>query len=108
MKALVIEKKLRLWFREIAHPLNMGSRDVRILIGRVGIWGSDMNYYKHGRIGPFAVNAPMVLGHEAAGVVVAIGDGRTPKRELAGWPGPWTKARCDRMVAKKGDLSIHP
>jgi D-xylulose reductase len=32
-----------------------------------------VHYYKHGRIGPFVVNAPMVLGHEAAGVVVAVG-----------------------------------
>jgi D-xylulose reductase len=95
MKALVLEKRLCLWLREIAHPLNMGSRDVRILIGRVGIRGSYMYYHKHGRIGTFVVNAPMVLSHEAAGVVVAIGDGRTPKRELAGWPGPWIKARCD-------------
>jgi len=95
MKAPVLEKRLRLWLREIAHPLNMGSRDACILIGRVGIWGSDMFDHNHGRISPLVVNAPMVLGHEAAGVVVAIGDGRTPKQELAGWPGPWIKARCD-------------
>ena len=74
MKALVLEEKLRLSLREIALPLKMGPRDVRIRIGRVGICGSDVHYYKHGRIGPFVVNAPMVLGHEAAGVVVAVGD----------------------------------
>ena len=74
MKALVLEEKMRLSLREIALPLNIGPRDVRIRIGRVGICGSDVHYYKHGRIGPFVVNAPMVLGHEAAGVVVAIGD----------------------------------
>jgi D-xylulose reductase len=74
MKALVLEEKLRLSLREIALPLKMGPRDVRIRIGRVGICGSDVHYYKHGRIGPFIVNAPMVLGHEAAGVVVAVGD----------------------------------
>ena len=73
MKALVLEEKLRLSLRDIALPLKMGPRDVRIRIGRVGICGSDVHYYKHGRIGPFVVNAPMVLGHEAAGVVVAVG-----------------------------------
>jgi D-xylulose reductase len=73
MKALVLEEKLRLSLREIALPLEMGPHDVRIRIGRVGICGSDVHYYKHGRIGPFVVNAPMVLGHEAAGVVVAAG-----------------------------------
>ena len=32
-----------------------------------------MHYYTHGKIGPFVVNAPMVLGHEAAGTVVEVG-----------------------------------
>ena len=73
MKALVLEEKLRLSIREIALPLFVGPRDVRIRIGRVGICGSDVHYYTHGRIGPFVVNAPMVLGHEAAGVVIEVG-----------------------------------
>lgn len=74
MKALVLEEKLRLSLREIELERQMGARDVRIRIGRVGICGSDVHYYTHGRIGPFVVNAPMVLGHEAAGVVVEAGD----------------------------------
>ncbi len=73
MKALVLEEKLRLSIRDIDMPLAVGPRDVRIRIGRVGICGSDVHYYTHGRIGPFVVNAPMVLGHEAAGVVVEAG-----------------------------------
>lgn len=73
MKALILEEKLRLSIRDIALPLTVGPRDVRIRIGRVGICGSDVHYYTHGRIGPFVVNAPMVLGHEAAGVVVEVG-----------------------------------
>jgi D-xylulose reductase len=73
MKALVLEGKLSLSIREIALPLVVGPRDVRIRIGRVGICGSDVHYYTHGRIGPFVVNAPMVLGHEAAGVVIEVG-----------------------------------
>lgn len=73
MKALVLEEKLRLSLRDIALPREMGPRDVRIRIARVGICGSDVHYYKHGRIGPFEVKQPMVLGHEAAGVVTAVG-----------------------------------
>jgi len=73
MKALVLEEKLHLSIREISLPLNMGPHDVRIRIGRVGICGSDVHYYTHGRIGPFVVNAPMVLGHEAAGIVIEVG-----------------------------------
>jgi D-xylulose reductase len=73
MKALVLEEKLRLSLRDIELPLTVGPRDVRIRIGRVGVCGSDVHYYTHGSIGPFVVNAPMVLGHEAAGVVVEVG-----------------------------------
>jgi Zn-dependent alcohol dehydrogenase len=40
-----------------------------------GICGSDGHYLKHGRIGGFIVEAPMILGHESAGVVVAVGRG---------------------------------
>lgn len=73
MQALVLEEKLRLSMREIELPLELGARDVRIRIARVGICGSDVHYYKHGRIGPFVVNKPMVLGHEASGTVVDVG-----------------------------------
>jgi D-xylulose reductase len=40
----------------------------------VGICGSDVHYYTHGKIGPFVVNAPMILGHEASGTVVEVGE----------------------------------
>lgn len=74
MKALVLEEKLRLSLRAIELPQELGPQDVRIRIARVGICGSDVHYYKHGRIGPFEVKEPMVLGHEAAGIVTAVGD----------------------------------
>ena len=32
-----------------------------------------VHYYMHGRNGDFALRAPMVLGHEAAGIVTAVG-----------------------------------
>lgn len=43
----------------------------------VGICGSDVHYWQHGAIGDFVVRAPMILGHEAAGVVSKLGDGVT-------------------------------
>nr|WP_117302670.1 NAD(P)-dependent alcohol dehydrogenase [Paracidobacterium acidisoli] len=51
----------------------MGPSDVRIRIARVGICGSDVHYYTHGKIGPFIVSEPMVLGHEAAGTIIEVG-----------------------------------
>lgn len=73
MQALVLEKTRTLSLRDIAIDETLGDRDVRVRIHTVGICGSDVHYYQHGAIGPFAVRDPMVLGHEAAGVVVETG-----------------------------------
>src|ERR1700710_1660779 len=74
MEALVLEEARRISLRPFTLPQVVGARDVRIRINTVGICGSDIHYYQHGRIGPFVVNEPMVLGHEAAGTVIQIGD----------------------------------
>ena len=73
MQALVLEQAHRLSLRAIELDEPMGPHDVRVKIHTVGICGSDVHYYQHGRIGPFVVNAPMVLGHEASGTVVETG-----------------------------------
>jgi L-iditol 2-dehydrogenase len=39
-----------------------------------GICGTDMHYYSAGRNGMFNVTTPLVLGHEAAGVILELGD----------------------------------
>ena len=77
MRALVLEKQRELSLREIDLDLTVGPHDVRIEIDTVGVCGSDVHYYTHGRIGSFVVEAPMVLGHEAAGTVVEVGAGVT-------------------------------
>lgn len=41
----------------------------------VGICGSDVHYLTHGGIGEYIVKAPMVIGHEAAGIVAKLGPG---------------------------------
>lgn len=51
--------------------------EVQIQMHAVGICGSDVHYWKRGRIGDFIVTAPMVLGHESSGVVSAVGEGVT-------------------------------
>ncbi|XP_028561921.2 sorbitol dehydrogenase isoform X2 [Podarcis muralis] len=43
----------------------------------VGICGSDVHYWTHGRIGDFVVKNPIVLGHEASGTVVEVGSAVT-------------------------------
>ena len=74
VRALVLERQHELSLRNIDLPMKVGPDDVKIRIHTVGVCGSDVHYYTHGRIGPFVVNEPMVLGHEASGTVVQIGE----------------------------------
>jgi len=50
-----------------------GPNDVLVEMNSVGICGSDVHYWTHGRIGDFVLTKPMVLGHESSGTVVAAG-----------------------------------
>jgi len=50
-----------------------GPHDVLVQVASVGVCGSDVHYFEHGRIGSHVVEAPLVLGHEASGVVVDVG-----------------------------------
>jgi L-iditol 2-dehydrogenase len=63
---------LRIEDRAVPEP---GAREVLVEIAAVGVCGSDVHYYEHGRIGSFVVREPMVLGHESSGRVVALGAG---------------------------------
>ncbi len=73
MRSLVLERKDELRLRDIDPKETLGPEDVRIAIRTVGVCGSDVHYYTHGAIGPFVVREPMILGHEAAGVVEEVG-----------------------------------
>lgn len=61
---------IRLEERPVPQP---GAGEVLVEVRSVGVCGSDVHYYEHGRIGDFVVEAPLILGHEASGVVVAAG-----------------------------------
>lgn len=50
-----------------------GPDEVLVEVKKTGICGSDVHYLVHGRIGDFAVEKPMVLGHESAGVIYKVG-----------------------------------
>ncbi len=108
MKALVLERKGKLSLRDIALPSEPGPDDVRIRTHTVGICGSDVHYYVHGGAGPCIVNAPMVLGHEASGIVDAVGGnvvGLKPGDRVCMEPGiPNMRSRA----AKLGKYNVDP
>lgn len=52
----------------------IGPNDVLIQIKAVGVCGSDVHFYKEGRIGPYVPKPGHILGHECAGQIVAVGE----------------------------------
>ncbi len=72
---------------EVAAP---GPGQVLLRIGAGGICGSDLHYYQDGGFGPIRVREPIILGHEAAGTVEAVGDGvrLSPRRPRRAQPQP--------------------
>jgi L-idonate 5-dehydrogenase len=74
MKAVVIHAAgdLRIEDQQVA-PLGVG--DIRVGVRAGGICGSDLHYYQHGGFGAVRLCEAMVLGHEVAGVVEAVGEG---------------------------------
>jgi L-idonate 5-dehydrogenase len=57
--------------------LDPGPGEVEVTVTRGGICGSDLHYYHDGGFGTVRLKEPMVLGHEIAGTVTAIGAGVT-------------------------------
>ncbi len=57
-----------------------GPGEVLVDVAAVGVCGSDVHYYEHGRIGRFVVEQPLVLGHEPSGTISAVGAGVDPAR----------------------------
>ncbi|MER8842528.1 L-idonate 5-dehydrogenase [Mesorhizobium sp. M0854] len=74
MKSIVIHaaKDLRI---EETDPGSPGAGQVEIAVEAGGICGSDLHYYNHGGFGAIRLREPMILGHEVAGTVRALGDG---------------------------------
>ncbi|MDF2524098.1 MAG: theronine dehydrogenase-like Zn-dependent dehydrogenase [Clostridiales bacterium] len=58
--------------REIEVPMPK-EKEVLVKLEYVGICGSDVHYYEHGKIGDFIIDGDFILGHECAGTVVELG-----------------------------------
>ena len=83
-----------------------GQNQVLVQVRSVGVCGSDTHYYEHGRIGRFVVDAPLVLGHEASGEVVAAGPGATrlrPGQRVSIEPGV-PDLTCEQCLAGRYNL----
>jgi L-iditol 2-dehydrogenase len=73
MKAMVLTDLLKIEIVEKPDPEIKKPDDVLVRMKSVGICGSDVHYYKEGRIGTQIVNFPFTLGHEGSGIVEKVG-----------------------------------
>jgi D-xylulose reductase len=110
MEALVLERKGDITIRDIDVNEPMSTRDVRIAVRSVGVCGSDVHYYTHGAIGPFVVREPMILGHEASGIVIDVGEEVTdlaPGDRVCMEPGiPDPRSKASRLGMYNLDPSV--
>lgn len=58
---------------EMPAPRPPEAGEVLLAISSVGVCGSDLHTYEDGRIGDTVVHSPVILGHEFAGDVIAVG-----------------------------------
>lgn len=73
MRAIQLIKIRRLELRDLPKPSIRRPTDVLLKLTAVGVCGSDIHYYKTGRIGSQIVRYPFTLGHECAARVIKIG-----------------------------------
>jgi L-iditol 2-dehydrogenase len=107
MRTAVLKEPGRLEIEERPRP-DPAPDEVLVAVGEVGICGSDLHYYEHGRIGDYVVEDPLILGHESAGEAVEVGDGVTDLEtgdRVALEPGVPCR-RCDHC--KRGEYNRCP
>lgn len=75
-RALYMNGKLNLSFKELDIPKPQPG-EVLLKVGYCGVCGSDVHFYESGCIGTTPIEGDLILGHEAAGTVEAIGEGVT-------------------------------
>ena len=72
MKQAVLTAPNKIDLTETSEPKLKSPEDVLIQIRSVGVCGSDIHYYKHGRIGDQIIDFPFRVGHECSGQIVEI------------------------------------
>lgn len=105
MRVAVLNRPGEIEISERADP-TPGPDEVRVRVLAVGVCGSDTHYYDHGRIGSYVVESPLVLGHEASGVIDAVGTGVDQSRvgqRVSIEPGVPCR-RCEQCLAGRYNL----
>src|SRR4051812_26937424 len=75
MKAVYLTAPGEFATRDVPDPQLERPGDVRLTLQAVGVCGSDLHYYRTGRIGSQVLTSPWVMGHECTAVVESVGSG---------------------------------
>lgn len=75
MKAARLHAPGDIRIEELPEPGPPGPGEVLLAVTAVGICGSDLHYYREGGLGGLTPEQPLILGHEFAGRVEAVGPG---------------------------------
>ncbi|KAI4521429.1 GroES-like protein, partial [Schizophyllum commune Loenen D] len=103
--AIHTSAKHELFQREIPYP-EIGPDDCLVQVRCTGICASDVHFWRSGCIGDMIVRKDMILGHESAGEVLAVGANVTtikPGQRVAIEPGV-PCAACKHCVGGRYNL----
>ncbi|UPV73701.1 NAD(P)-dependent alcohol dehydrogenase [Halorussus limi] len=107
MRTAVLNEPGELAVEERPRP-DPAPDEVLVAVGEVGICGSDLHYYEHGRIGDYVVESPLILGHESAGEVVEVGE-RVTDLEVGDRVALEPGVPCRRCAhCKRGEYNLCP
>jgi L-iditol 2-dehydrogenase len=71
---LVLHEKLKMELEQRPLPPKPKPNEVTLATHTVGICGSDVKYWREGKIGNFVLKKPMILGHETSAIVIETGE----------------------------------
>ncbi|MFD0714583.1 NAD(P)-dependent alcohol dehydrogenase [Paenibacillus sp. GCM10027626] len=109
MNAAVLTSTKKIEMQQTAIPVPKED-EVLIRLRAVGVCGSDVHYYEHGKIGRYVVEKPIILGHEASGEIVKTGANVPPHlqagQRVAIEPGA-TCGKCEYCTSGRYNLCPH-
>ena len=101
MKEAVLTGIEKIELREIKDPDLLNDNDVMMKVNAVGVCGSDIHYFKTGRIGDQVIKYPFKIGHEFSATVEKVGSkvSRVKKGDLIAVDPAISCGECDQCLA---------